>query len=246
MEEGLARGEGELSCMKTIGLLGGMSWESTVFYYQIINRTIAERLGGLHSAKILLYSVDFEEVARLQRADRWAEAGEMLAESGAGLEAGGADFLVMCCNTMHKVAPAIERRVKIPFLHIADATAGALRRAGIGRVGLIGTRFTMEDSFIRGRLAEGHHLQVLIPPPDDRELIHRVIYDELCRGKVEDRSRLEFRRIMTGLADRGAEGVILGCTEISMLVGDGDATVPLFDTAAIHARSAASFALDEG
>jgi aspartate racemase len=231
--------------MKTIGLLGGMSWESTVLYYQIINRTISARLGGLHSAKILLQSVDFEEVARLQRADRWDEAGEMLAEVGAGLEASGAEFLVMCCNTMHKVAPAIERRVRIPFLHIADATAGAVRRAGVSRVGLLGTRFTMEDSFIRGRLVEGHDLQVLIPPLDDRELVHRVIYDELCLGRVEDRSRLEFRRIMTDLAVRGAEGVILGCTEVSMLVGDGDATVPLFDTAAIHARAAAEFALGE-
>jgi aspartate racemase len=229
--------------MKTIGLIGGMSWESTVPYYQIINRTIGERLGGLHSAKILLHSVDFSEIDALQRADRWDEAGAILADIGAGLEAAGAEFLALCCNTMHRVAPAIEARVRVPLLHIADATARAVVDAGCRTVGLLGTRFTMEGEFLRSPLEAGHGVNVLLPPDKDRGIVHRVIYEELCRGRVLDPARREYRRIIADLAARGAQGVILGCTEIAMLVGDDDSPVPLFDTAAIHARAVAEFAL---
>ena len=229
--------------MKTIGLIGGMSWESTIPYYRIINQTIAERLGGLHSAKILLYSVDFQEIEELQRTDRWAEAGALLADAAAGLEGGGADFLVLCTNTMHKVAPAIAARVTIPLLHIADATAEAIAAAGFGRVGLLGTRFTMEQAFYKSRLEDLHHLEVLIPPTEDRELVHNVIYRELCLGQVLEISRSEFRRILGQLVAKGAQCVILGCTELSLLVQDSDSSVPLFDTTYLHAHAAANRAL---
>jgi aspartate racemase len=231
--------------MKTLGLIGGMSWQSTVPYYQIINRTIGERLGGLHSAKVLLYSVDFDEIERFQREDRWDEAGELLAAIGGRLESGGADFLVLCANTMHKVAPAIEARVRIPLLHIVDPTASAIRDDGLRTVGLLGTRYTMEGEFFRVRLEAKHGLQVIVPPAVDREIVHNVIFQELCLGKVVPQSRLEYRRIIAGLVARGAQGIILGCTEISMLVNLEDSSVPLFDTAAIHARTAALFALGE-
>jgi aspartate racemase len=229
--------------VKTIGLIGGMSWESTVPYYQIINRTIAERLGGLHSARILLYSADFAEVEVLQREQRWDEAGALLASVAARLETAGADVLVLCTNTMHKVAGAIEHAVEIPLLHIADPTAQAIRAAGHARVGLLGTRFTMEQDFYRARLAERHGLEVLVPPAADREIVHRVIYEELCRGRVREDSRREFRRVAGGLIAAGAQCVILGCTEISMLLKEGDVAAPLFDTTALHARSAALAAL---
>ena len=232
--------------MKTIGLIGGMSWESTVPYYRQINETIKERLGGLHSAKIILYSVDFHDIERLQHAGDWAAAGAMLAAAARSLAAAGAQFLVLCTNTMHKVAPAIEAAVAIPLLHIADPTADAIKAAGIGRVGLIGTRFTMEQDFYRERLRERHGLQVLVPPPADRAVVHRIIYDELCLGKIVADSRAEYRRVMADLAAQGAQAIILGCTEISLLVGDSDAAVPLFDTTAIHARGAAAFALTAG
>jgi aspartate racemase len=231
--------------MKTLGLIGGMSWQSTVPYYQIINRTIGERLGGLHSAKILLYSVDFIEIERFQREDRWDEAGELLAAIGGRLEDGGADFLVLCANTMHKVAPAIEARVRIPLLHIVDPTANVIRDDGLRTVGLLGTRYTMEGEFFRDRLEAKHGLQVIVPPAVDREIVHKVIFQELCLGKVVPQSRLEYRRIIAGLVARGAQGIILGCTEISMLVNLEDSSVPLFDTAAIHARAAALVALGE-
>jgi aspartate racemase len=229
--------------MKTIGLIGGMSWESTVHYYQIINRTIAERLGGLHSAKLLLHSVDFQQIAELQRADHWEEAGANLAEIAARLEGAGADFLVICTNTMHKVVPAIEARVKIPVLHIADPTAVAIKEAGFRRVGLLGTRFTMEHAFYRSRLEEQHQIEVLVPSAEDRNLVHDVIFGELCLGKVEEASRASYRRIIAGLVERGAEGIILGCTEIAMLIQDRDASVPLFDTTFLHAFAAATHAL---
>jgi aspartate racemase len=231
--------------MKTIGLIGGMSWESTVPYYQVINRTVAERRGGLHSARILLYSVDFAEVEVLQHAGRWLEAGALLANVAARLEAAGADLLVLCTNTMHKVADAIESAVKIPLLHIADPTAQAIRAAGHARVGLLGTRFTMEQDFYKARLAGRHGLEVLVPPSEERDIIHRIIYDELCLGEVREESRREYRRITAGLIGAGAQCVILGCTEISMLLKDGDVAAPLFDTTAIHARSAALAALGE-
>lgn len=229
--------------MKTIGLVGGMSWESTVPYYRQINVAIKERLGGLHSAKIILYSVDFHEVERLQSAGDWETAANSLADAARALEVAGADFLVLCTNTMHKVASRIEAAVGIPLLHIADPTAEEIRRGGYSAVGLLGTRFTMEEAFYRDRLRESHGLQVIVPGLKDRETIHRIIYEELCLGVVTAASRSEVRRIFAGLADAGAEAVILGCTEIALLVSQQDSAVPLFDTAAIHARAAADLAL---
>ena len=229
--------------MKTIGLIGGMSWESTVPYYQVINRVVGERLGSLHSAKVALYSVDFHDIEQLQHAGRWAEAGEMLAVAARAVQRAGADFLVLCTNTMHKVAPQIEAAVDIPLLHIADATAARVKVAGLTRVGLLGTRFTMEEDFYRGRLENRHGLSVLTPPADERDLVHRVIYGELCLGRALDGSRTAFQQVVSGLVARGAQGVILGCTEIGLLLKAGDASVPLFDTATIHAEAAALHAL---
>lgn len=231
--------------MKTIGLIGGMSWESTALYYRQINETVNQHMGGHHSAKILLYSVDFDDVERLQRAGNWHAAGELLADAARSLEAAGADFLVLCTNTMHKVGPAIEAAVRIPLLHIADPTANAIKHAGHSVVGLLGTRFTMEQEFYRERLRERHGLEVLVPPPEDRDLVHRVIYEELCKGKVIPDSRVQYRRVMAELAARGAQAIILGCTEITLLVDQRDCTVPLFDTTGIHARQAAQLALSE-
>ena len=229
--------------MKTIGLIGGMSWESTVPYYRTINETIKERLGGLHSAKLVLYSVDFHEIERLQHAGDWDKAGAILAGVARSLERAGADFLVLATNTMHKVAASIEAAVAIPLLHIADPTAAEIKRAGHSRIGLIGTRFTMEQAFYKDRLRERHGLDVIVPGADDRDTVHRIIYDELCLGLVRDDSRDAYRRIMNGLVESGAQAIILGCTEIMLLVGEGDAPVPLFDTTAIHARSAAEASL---
>jgi aspartate racemase len=231
--------------VKTIGLLGGMSWESTVPYYRIVNETVRARLGGLHSARIVLYSVDFHEVERLQHAGDWDEAGRLLARAARSLAAAGVDFLVLCTNTMHKVAAAIEAAAPVPLLHIADPTAVAVKAAGCTRVGLLGTRFTMEEDFYNERLRRNHGLDVLVPDREDRDVVHRVIYDELCLGKVLPDSRSQYRRIMARMIERGAQAIILGCTEISLLVGDDDATVPLFDTTRIHAESAALHALDE-
>jgi aspartate racemase len=227
----------------TIGLLGGMSWESTVPYYRTVNEVVKARLGGLHSAKVALLSVDFAEVERLQHAGEWDAAGELLADAARALEAAGADFVVVCTNTMHKVADAIEAAVGIPLLHIADPTAAAIRAAGLDTVGLLGTRFTMEQDFYVGRLEGRHGLTVLTPPADDREVVHRVIYDELVLGRTLEPSRAAFRRVIEDLVARGAQGVILGCTEISLLVGPEDASVPLFDTTAIHATAAAERAI---
>ena len=231
--------------MKTLGLIGGMSWESTLPYYRIINETVRERLGGLHSARLLLYSVDFHDIERLQQAGAWDEAGRMLADAARSLEAAGAEGLALCTNTMHKVAAAIEAAVTIPLLHIADPTAAAVKAAGLQTVGLLGTRFTMEQDFYRGRLMERHGLRVLIPDPADREIVHRVIYDELCQGDLRAESRTQYRRIMQRLVEKGAEGMILGCTEIALLVGPEDAPVPVFDTTRLHARYAATWALDD-
>ncbi len=230
--------------MKIIGLIGGMSWESTVPYYRQINETVKEHLGGLHSARIILYSLDFHEIERLQHSGDWQAAGTVLADAARALEAAGADFVVLCTNTMHIVAAAIEAAVRIPLLHIADPTADAIKNCGYSAVGLLGTRFTMEQAFYKERLQERHGLKVLVPALRDREVIHRVIYEELCLGKITDGSRSEYRRIMASLVDQGAEAIILGCTEISLLVGQNDATVPLFDTTAIHARKAAERALE--
>jgi aspartate racemase len=229
--------------LKTIGLIGGMSWESTVPYYRQINETVKQQLGGLHSARVILYSVDFHDVERLQQAGDWEAAGQLLAGAARALELAGADFLVVCTNTMHKVAPAIEAAVGIPLFHIADPTAAAIRQAGFSTVGLLGTRFTMEQDFYREWLRERHGIAVLIPAPEERDIVHRVIYDELCLGELVPESRDQYRRIMAGLAARGAQAIILGCTEISLLVGQGDSSVPLFDTTSIHARQAAELAL---
>jgi aspartate racemase len=229
--------------MLTIGLLGGMSWESTVPYFQVLNREVGRRLGGLHSARIFLLSVDFQEIEALQHQGRWEELGEILARDARAIEGAGADFLVLCTNTMHRVAPAIEAAVRIPLLHIADATAQRIREAGFSRVGLLGTRFTMEESFYRGRLQELHGLEVIVPSSEDREVVHRVIYEELVLGKISSASRQEYQRITAKLEAEGAQGVILGCTEIGLLLKAGDAGVPLFDTALIHAEAAADMAL---
>ena len=231
--------------MRTVGLLGGMSWESTVPYYQTLNREVGRILGGLHSARVLLLSVDFQEIERLQHEDRWEELGAILADEARRLEEAGAGFLVLCTNTMHRVAPAIEDAVSIPLLHIADATAAAIKRAGIRRIGLLGTRFTMEQDFYRGRLAGRHGLEVLVPDEDGRALVHRVIYEELVLGRIEESSRAGFRGVVGDLVEAGAEGVILGCTEIGLLLRPDDASVPLFDTALIHAEAAAAAMLAE-
>jgi aspartate racemase len=229
--------------LKTIGLIGGMSWESTVSYYQILNREVGRRLGGLHSARILLSSVDFGEVAALQHENRWDELGQLLAREARILERAGADVLILCTNTMHLVAPAIEEVVAIPLLHIADAAASRIGEAGMAKVGLLGTRFTMEEPFYRDRLEERHGIRVLVPPLRDREEVHRVIYQELVLGKIREESRTSFARIVAELVQEGAQGVILGCTEIGLLLRQEDTPVPLFDTAVIHAEEAVAVAL---
>lgn len=230
--------------MKTIGLIGGMSWESTVPYYRLINETVQKRLGGLHSARIVLYSLDFHEIERMQHTGDWDAAGRLLAGAARALCAAGAEFLVLCTNTMHRLADTIEAAAGIPLLHIADATGAAVRAAGLTRVGLLGTRFTMEQAFYRARLHERHGLEVLVPDSGEREIVHRVIYEELCLGRIVTASREAYRQIIKGLIARGAQAVILGCTEISLLVKSTDAPVPLFDTTAIHARAAAAHALE--
>ncbi|NIR44330.1 MAG: aspartate/glutamate racemase family protein [Gemmatimonadetes bacterium] len=229
--------------MKTIGMLGGMSWESTVEYYRIINHEVRRRLGGQRSAKIVLYSVDFEEIEALQNEDRWDVAAEILVDAAHRIESGGAEFLVMCSNTMHKVAPTIESAIGIPLVHIADATAGQVRAAGIRRVGLLGTRFTMQEEFYRGRLAERHGLDVVTPLADDQALVDRVIFAELCQGEIRDSSRREYVRIIAELGVHGAEAVILGCTEIGLLVRPEDSPLPAFDTTRVHAERAVDLAL---
>jgi aspartate racemase len=229
--------------MRTIGLLGGMSWESSLHYYRVINEEVRRRLGELHSADLLMYSVDFHPIERMQSEGRWADAGNLLAAGAARLERGGADFVVLCTNTMHKVASAIEARVRIPLLHIADSTGIQIHRYGLSRVGLLGTRFTMEQSFYRDRLAERFQLEVITPPEPDRQRIHAIIYHELCLGRVLDASRDELRRISAALAAEGAQGVILGCTEIMMLIGQADVPVPVFDSTHLHAIAAVDRAL---
>lgn len=229
--------------MKTIGMLGGMSWESTSLYYRMINEGIKERLGPLHSAEIALYSVDFEPLEKLQRSGDWPAMAHMLCNAAIKVEAAGADLLLICTNTMHKVADEVSAAISIPVLHIADATAGTLKAKGVTTVGLLGTAFTMEETFYKNRLEEKHGINVLVPDAEDRALVHKVIYKELCLGKTEEASRQAYLEIISKLADGGAEGVILGCTEIGMLVKQEDTAVPLFDTTAIHARAAVKLAL---
>ncbi len=225
-----------------IGMLGGMSWESTAEYYRLANQIVRDRLGGVHSARVLLHSVDFADIERMQVEGRWEEAGAVLAAAATGLERAGAELLVLCTNTMHKVSDRIEAAVTIPFLHLADATGTAALEAGVRSVGLLGTAFTMEQEFYRERL-ESHGLTVLVPEAEDRALVHRVIYDELVRGVVSGPSREAYRQVMARLASRGAEGIVLGCTEIELLVGAGDATVPLFPTTRLHVEAAVDLAL---
>jgi amino-acid racemase len=229
--------------VKRIGLLGGMSWESSAVYYRLINEAARERLGGLHSADCLLRSVDFAEIEGLQRAGAWERAGERLAGEASALVAGGAELLVLCTNTMHKVADAITEVIDVPFVHIADTTAHAVRARGLSRVGLLATAYTMEQEFYVGRLRDLHDLAVLVPPEPDRRLVHDVIYRELCVGVIREESRQEYRRIMRGLADEGAEAVLFGCTEIDLLVGPDDSPVPAFDTTRLHAERAVEIAL---
>ena len=232
--------------MKRIGLLGGMSWESSAEYYRFINEETRDRLGGLHSADCLMRSVDFVEVEQLQRTGQWEQDGVLLAEEASALERAGADLLVLCTNTMHKVADAITDAIGIPFVHIADTTAEAVRGEGLQTVGLLATRYTMEQDFYVGRLRDAHGLELVVPGEPDRTIVHDVIYDQLCIGVVDDHSRREYRRIMRDLVDRGAQGILLGCTEIDLLVGDEDAPVPVFDTTRLHARRAVGLALKSG
>jgi aspartate racemase len=229
--------------MKTIGLLGGMSWESTLGYYRAINEGVKISLGGLHSAKIVMYSVDFQPIEHLQHAGDWKGAAKILSEAAKNIQAAGADFLLICTNTMHKVAPEIEKAIQIPILHIADATAEVLVKEGIKSVGLLGTAFTMEQAFYKGRLSQNYGLEVLVPNQHDREIIHNVIYQELCLGKIESDSKAEYLRIIDSLAAQGAETVILGCTEIGLLVNQADTRVRLLDTTAIHAEKAVEYAI---
>ena len=231
--------------MKTIGMLGGMSWESTATYYREINEGIKQNLGGLHSAKICLYSVDFDEIEKLQHTDDWDTAAMVLADGARKIEAGGADFLIICTNTMHRVASEIEQAISIPLLHIADATALKLKDDNITRVGLLGTRFTMEHNFYKSRITELFGIEVLVPEPDERTLLHAIIYDELCLGKIENTSRQQCLEIISRLFARGAQAVILGCTEIALLVSQDHTSIPLYDTTVIHANQAVSYALKD-
>jgi aspartate racemase len=229
--------------VKRIGLLGGMSWESSAEYYRLVNEIVRDRLGGLHSADCLLRSVDFAEIEALQRDGAWLQAGERLASEAAALSAGGAELLVLCTNTMHKVADAITDAIDIPLVHIADTTAHAVQSEGFSQVGLLATAYTMEQDFYVGRLRDLHGLDVLVPGKQDRRIVHDVIYDELCVGVTRERSRHEYRRIMRELTDRGAEAILFGCTEIDLLVGPADSPVPVFDTTRLHADRAVELAI---
>jgi len=230
--------------MKTIGLIGGMSWESSSEYYRIINEEVKSRLGGLHSAKCILYSVDFEEIERYQAKDDWESAGKLLGEIAESLEKAGAEFIVICTNTMHKVVESIEEKISIPILHIANATANQIRNSGIKTIGLLGTKYTMEHDFYKSRMIS-NGIEVLIPNSEEREEVNKVIFEELVLGKVEQSSREYYKKVIQSLINRGAEGIILGCTEIGLLVKSEDSEVPLFDTTVIHAMAAVNTSLEE-
>ena len=231
--------------MLTIGLLGGMSWESTLTYYQAINQGVKAKLGGLHSAKIAMLSIDFAELEKMQIEENWSAQAELLVNAALKVEAAGADFLLICTNTMHKVANDVQAAISIPILHIADATAEGLRAAGIQKVALLGTAYTMEQNFYKGRLVNNHGLEVLVPNQHDRSIVHDVIYQELCAGQVLPKSKQEFLRIVSSLANQGAEGIILGCTEIGLLLNQQDTEVRLFDTTLIHAQAAVERAVKQ-
>jgi aspartate racemase len=231
--------------LKTIGLLGGMSWESSIEYYRIINETVRDKLGGLHSAKSIMYSVDFAEIEALQHEGKWEEATRLMINAARHVENGGADFLIICTNTMHRMAEEVHEGIGIPLLHIADATAVKIQAGGLRKVGLLGTKFTMEEEFYKGRLVNRHGLDVLVPSDEGREIVHRVIYDELVMGKIEPTSKAQYIQIIEELIHEGAQGIILGCTEIGLLVGEKDVAVPVFDTTLIHATAAVEYALGE-
>lgn len=230
--------------MKTIGLIGGMSWESSAEYYRLLNEQVKQRLGGLHSAECLMYSVDFEEIERFQSQGKWEEAGERLADVACSLEKGGAELIVLCTNTMHKVISSIEEAVSVPVLHIADATAKEIRTNHLHTVGLLGTKYTMEQDFYKERIADSG-IKVLIPEATERDMINQIIFDELCLGEISESSKVKYQQAIQNLIDRGAQGIILGCTEIGLLIHDEDAAVPLFDTAKIHVEAAVKAALDK-
>jgi aspartate racemase len=229
--------------MKTIGLIGGMSWESSQEYYRIINQEMKQILGGFHSAKCILYSVDFAEIERLQHEDKWEELTDLMIRAAHSLEKAGADFILICTNTMHKMADEVQNSIKIPLLNLIDATAEQVKQAGLTKIGLLGTKFTMEQDFYRGRLSDRFGLEVIIPDDGQREFIHHVIYDELCLGIVNQSSKGEFIKIIDHLVDRGAEGIILGCTEIPLLISQSDLLVPIYNTTEIHAKAAVRYAL---
>lgn len=230
--------------MKTIGLIGGMSWESTVTYYQVINEIVKKELGGLHSAKCILYSVDFDEIEKYQSAGEWNKSAEVLAQAASALERAGADFIVICTNTMHKVAPEISRKITVPLLHIADMTAIELKKSNIKKVGLLGTKYTMQQAFYKNVL-QANGIEVIVPDDAGIEVVNSIIYDELCIGKISAQSKTAYLRIISELSNKGAQGIILGCTEIGLLVKQSDTTVPLFDTALIHAQNAALKSIEQ-
>jgi len=229
--------------MKTIGLIGGMSWESSSEYYRIINETVRERLGGLHSAECIMYSADFEQIENLQHQGKWEELTKLMLNFAQKLEGAGADFIVICTNTMHKMAEEVENNTNIPLLHIADATAEKIIEKGLGKLGLLGTNFTMEEDFFKKRLEEKYNIEVIIPSQNDRRIIDSVIYNELCLGIIKQSSKEKYKEVINRLISDGADGVILGCTEIPLLVSQGDVEMPVFDTTTIHAKSAVEFAL---
>ena len=229
--------------MKTIGLIGGMSWESSQEYYRIINETVEETMGGLHSAKSLMYSFDFEEIEKLQHQGDWNKLTELMIEAAKDLEKGGADFVIICTNTMHKMADQVQKNIQIPLLHIADATAEKIKEKGVNKIGLLGTKFTMEEDFYKCKLIDKYEIEVIIPNEEERQIVHEVIYNELCLGKINQSSKKRFKKIIQTLISNGAEGIILGCTEIPLLIKQEDVEVPLFDTTTIHAKSAVENAL---
>ena len=230
--------------MRTIGLIGGMSWESTIPYYRIINEEVKEKMGGLHSAKIILYSVEFDEIEKCQSENRWEESGEILGKAAQALETAGADFILICTNTMHKVAPQIASMIKVPIIHIADATADELDKARIKRVGLLGTKYTMTQDFYKKRLVD-RGIDVLIPEEREIETVNSIIFNELCVGTITEESRKKFQDIIEKLKEKGADGVILGCTEIGLLISQSDVSIPVFDTTVIHAKRAAKIAMED-
>ena len=231
--------------MKTIGLIGGMSWESSLEYYSIINQQVKEKLGGLHSAKSLMYSLDFDLIEKLQQQEKWEELISIMIKAAQGLEKGGADFVLICTNTMHKMAEDVQDNINIPLLHIADTTAERIKEKDLKKIGLLGTNFTMEEDFYKGRLTNKHGLEIIVPKKEDRQIIHQIIYQELCLGQIKPSSKDQYIEIINKLVDSGAEAVILGCTEIPLLVQQEDVNIPLFDTTSIHAETAVEFALKQ-